>query len=254
MPQAENNLHPDVINWRSSYQSNPEIEKMRTAPPIPAILRRSKPVSPLTRLKPPLNVDFIQKVSSDEDESRSIVFNVSWTARDISVNMAILKLFFTIEGFLKEYVAYGSAVRGVMPRCLGCHTFTLSELKALFCPVSSNPNLVGMVPALLLEYVEGVSPSPNNITPELALKGIQAVEKLHRGGILHGDVDLNNMIISKDRSRVLLINFEYSEVFDNAEQYDCRPFIQERVNTWTIFYRCLLPDSRKAGDRRARPG
>ncbi|KAJ7593253.1 hypothetical protein C8J56DRAFT_1162143 [Mycena floridula] len=246
---AGHNPYTPLLDGAKSVDSNPEYDETAA--------------SLLPQLQKPLRLTFIDKLSSPQADNRA-AWKVSWHGSDASYNTAILKIYSNRQdgytGYLREAGAYRSAVPSIMPSFYGAYTFSPSEIIEYHLVADSSfyVDATRPISALLLEYVEGEKPSPWNITLELAKKAVGALEQLHHAGIIHDDLCLRNMIISSDKERFVLIDFDSADVFENDDPeyrmrlYDSYPFVNERAEMWSMFYLNLLPDRTRV-ERGARP-
>ena len=78
---------------------------------------------------------------------------------------------------------------------------------------------------LIIGTVVSDSRYSKNQSRDVCLKLITQVEKLHKLGYLHGDLNPSNVVIS-DNKEVYLIDFEFpSEIGANAITEDAQPFL-----------------------------
>ncbi|KAJ7588152.1 hypothetical protein C8J56DRAFT_1164768 [Mycena floridula] len=237
---------PYVAHWKDIVGRNPYAPLLRGAILMPDPDYHRDP--PLFRLRKPWQITFVKKLSATKVHNRA-VWMVSWRGSDAAYSTAILKIYLDHDsGYEREAAAYASVVPSVMPSFYGAYTFSADDLTEYNIPLDSDFETQSgrSIPALLFEYVDGQTPTPWNITPEIAKKALCSLETLHHAGIVHDDLALRNMIISSDKERFVIIDFDSAEVYpkgmDQLQLYNSYPFVDERARMWSILYRFLLPD------------
>lgn len=75
----------------------------------------------------------------------------------------------------------------------------------------------------------GWNEASDRMSQDLKEKVVEAFEKLHAKGILHNDVELRHMLISDDRSRVMLIDFQESRSLNPVEAVGLQECAQEEL-------------------------
>jgi TP53 regulating kinase-like protein len=83
---------------------------------------------------------------------------------------------------------------------------------------------------LEMEYVQGTK-IKDVITPELSEKVGEMVGRLHRGGIIHGDLTTSNMILKEDRIYLIDFGLSYYESSVEAQGVDVHVYFQTLHST-----------------------
>ncbi|KAJ7588333.1 hypothetical protein C8J56DRAFT_1080268 [Mycena floridula] len=229
---------PYVAHWKNVVGLNPYAPLLRGAIFMTHPHHHRDP--PLFRLRKPLQITFIKKLSAAKVHNRA-VWMVSWRGSDATYSIAILKIYLDHDpGYERESAAYASAVPSAMPSFYGAYSFSSEDLTGYNIPLDSDFDTKSCrpIPALLFEYVDGQTPTPWNITPEIAKKALCSLEAVHRAGIVHDDLALRNMIISRDKERFVIIDFDSSRVhpegMDRLQLYNSYPFVDISKNYQTL--------------------
>jgi Kae1-associated kinase Bud32 len=104
---------------------------------------------------------------------------------------------------------------------------------------------------LKMEHVEGRQ-LKSIITPELSERVGELVGRLHRGGIVHGDLTTSNMIYARERIYFIDFGLAYYDVSLEAKGVDCHVFFQTLQSTHDQAEDLIAAFA--AGYKRAYPG
>jgi TP53 regulating kinase-like protein len=83
---------------------------------------------------------------------------------------------------------------------------------------------------LMMEYVEGKK-LKDVISPELSLKAGEMVGRLHRAGIIHGDLTTSNMIVHDDRIYLIDFGLAFYDGSVEAQGVDVHVYFQTLEST-----------------------
>jgi serine/threonine protein kinase len=139
-----------------------------------------------------------------------------------SKTRAILKIF--PKGLKKRYtnevnayrflVHYGAPTNGVVPNVYGLLP-TINKKKLNDILQDSVPDDVSIsLPAsgVIMEYIEGVRPTPENMRHCTAIKVLHALDIIHASHVLHGDVEPRNILIDQRTGNAVWIDFSSAQI------------------------------------------
>jgi serine/threonine protein kinase len=133
---------------------------------------------------------------------------------------AILKLF--PKGLKKRYTNevnayrflyhYGTPEKGLVPKIFGVlpkiHKKKLEDLLD-----DENPDPIPVpASAIVMEFIQGVRPSAENMKHSIALKITHALDAIHLSHVLHGDVEPRNILINPETGDAVWIDFSSAEI------------------------------------------
>ncbi|EKM52953.1 uncharacterized protein PHACADRAFT_98583 [Phanerochaete carnosa HHB-10118-sp] len=140
---------------------------------------------------------------------------------------------------------FGICKRGVVPNCYGRTTLStghISKLMALSVvsdTVRALPNEELPPKGILIEYLANAERlSHRNITPEIAQAALRALNVVHTGNVLHGDVHQRNILLLPDK-RVVWIDFDCSCCV-SSRRLMRQDFVRELRDAWSYFYERLV--------------
>lgn len=87
---------------------------------------------------------------------------------------------------------------------------------------------------ITMEHIDGVK-LKDAITPDLAARVGELVGRLHRRGIIHGDLTTSNMIVFKDRIYLIDFGLAYHDPGVEAQGVDVHVFFQTLASTHDRF-------------------
>jgi len=176
---------------------------------------------PPAKLFPSINPSSIRAVEFLEKGGHSTVFRVELTCHDGSTVPAIMKAFsneFTEE--LRSEIAaykifYRENVGDFVPRLYAYKEWTQREWRKNFPSIrlerESGEEVRGGITTFFLEYIADAEfVSPENVSTMIAAKALVALESIHKLGILHGDIKIDNLLIVPSTGRVVWIDFSSS--------------------------------------------
>ncbi|EKM52945.1 uncharacterized protein PHACADRAFT_30068 [Phanerochaete carnosa HHB-10118-sp] len=124
---------------------------------------------------------------------------------------------------------FGICKRRIVPNCYGRTTLSPGHIgKLVALPAASDtvcalPNEELPPKGILIEYFANAERlSHQNITPEVAQAALRALNAVHTGNVLHGDVHQRNILLLPDR-RVVWIDFDCS----------CCDLVRELRDAWS---------------------
>ncbi|TKX27134.1 hypothetical protein C1H76_0608 [Elsinoe australis] len=119
---------------------------------------------------------------------------------------------FTCESSAYRRLAEGGLCdEGIVPRFYGI----ITDINPSHIPhLSAFTNDGHPVNAILLEYVSGLRPFDFTMFNKQRMDGFYAaLHKIHRLGILHGDIELRHMQMQPSSGRILWIDFDHAQTF-----------------------------------------
>jgi serine/threonine protein kinase len=142
--------------------------------------------------------------------------------RNNNTSRAIIKIF--PKGLKNRYTKevnayrflyyYGAPEQRVVPRLYGVlPTISKKRIKELLQDaIPDNVDLAAPASALVMEYIEGIRPTQENMTDSIAKDILEALNIIHSAHVLHGDVEPMNILISPQTGRAVWIDFSASEI------------------------------------------
>lgn len=146
--------------------------------------------------------------------------------------------------FVCESAAYGRlkakglCERGVIPDFYG----TITNIEPALWP-SLHMFLGDRLPpnAVLIEYIPDMQPIDlSNFSLQYLRQLSHILEEIHLAGILHGDSKPRNMMISRDRDRVLWVDFNSAQTFSEALSTRQRTWFEEENELMEYFVDALV--------------
>ncbi|KAJ5198189.1 uncharacterized protein N7498_007306 [Penicillium cinerascens] len=106
--------------------------------------------------------------------------------------------------------------------------------------------------AVLIEYVPHVQPIDlSNFSPQYLHELRLILDDIHLTGVLHGDPKPRNMMISRDQSRVLWIDFDSAQTFSESLTPRQKTWIEEENEMMDYFVKALAQDYEEGELRQA---
>lgn len=106
----------------------------------------------------------------------------------------------------------GLCDKGIIPRFMG----TLEDIdpKEALPFLASFVNEVDPVNAILIEYVPDIKMFDfTNYTPERGARFYEALEEIHRSGVIHCDAEPRAMMVQESTDRIFWIDFDCAQSF-----------------------------------------